>query len=321
MAQHLAVAERVQSAATRHLIHRPRSAGHFLLDSRSTEEERFALAGGMPDDHPLFNDGLGQMHDSQLFVEIARNVGAFIGRRYFRFPLDRFCRLDSIEFALSPAAWRVSDDPAAHLAMDIYAAPAPAVTGGSGGLRLRGTMEIDGVAACTGHADLGFVTPDGHGHHRPAGRPWSGGRAPAYDLAPADPYAVGRCDPRNVVVTTPAPTDDGLSTQLLVDAGHPVFFPDGGGSVPGLLLVEAIRQSSMLTAARTHGFSPLHTCVTRAAVRFRGDAALDLPLTCTTRTAPAGGDLAGTPSARIRATIEQLGRVVAEAEVTLTHAV
>ncbi|MEK8108285.1 AfsA-related hotdog domain-containing protein [Micromonospora sp. M12] len=86
--------------------------------------ERFTLAGDMPYDHPLFNDGLGQVHDSLLFVEIVRHVGAFISRRYFRVPLDRRCRFDSVEFALStPAAWRVSKSPA-HMAVDLHASPA-----------------------------------------------------------------------------------------------------------------------------------------------------------------------------------------------------
>jgi hypothetical protein len=205
--------------------------------------------------------------------------------------------------------------------MDIYAAPTAMLRGVPGGLRLRGMMEIDGIASCTGSADLGFLTPDVHRRHRMVSRPWPVARGLGYGPPPADPHTVGRCDPRNVVVSTPVGTDDELSTELLVDSGHPVFFPGSSEFVPGILLVEAIRQTSMLTATRTRGFSALHTCVTRASVRFQGNAALDLPLTCTARADPVGGDLDGKPSARIRSKIEQVDRVVAEAEVTLTHAI
>jgi hypothetical protein len=182
-------------------------------------------------------------------------------------------------------------------------------------------MEVDGIASCTGHADLGFPAPDGHRQHRLVSRPWAGARGLGNRPPAADPHTVGRCDPRNVVVSTPVGSDDALCTELLVDSGHPVFFPGSSEFVPGILLVEAIRQTSMLIAARTRGFSALHTCVTRASVRFRGDAALDLPLTCTAHADPVGGDPDGKPSARIRSTIEQLDQVVAEAEITLTHAI
>jgi len=320
MAQDLAVGDRVGSTATRHLIHRPKSTVHFLLDSRCTQEERFALAGDMPSDHPLFNDGLGQVHDPLMFVEIARHVGAFIGRRYFRVPLDRDCRFNSIEFALTtPAAWRVGESHA-HMAMDIYAAPAPTINGIQG-LRLRGMMEIDGIAGCTGHADLSFLTPDVHRHRRTASRPWAGARDLGYGRTPADPQTVGRRDARNVVVSAPVGTDDALSTQLLVDSQHPLFFPESSEVVPAILLVEAIRQTSMLTASRTRGFSALHTCVTHASVHFPGNAALDAPLTCTAEAHPIAGSSEENSSARIRLKIDQLDRVVAEAEVTLAHAI
>jgi hypothetical protein len=112
-----------------------------------------------------------------------------------------------------------------------------------------------------------------------------------------------------------------VTTDLLIDSGHPVFFPASGDFVPGLLLIEAVRQTSLLTATRALGFSALHTSVTRASVRFRGDAALDQPLTCTARVEPAGAGPDGRPSARIRSTIDHLDRIVAQAELTLTHAV
>jgi hypothetical protein len=128
---------------------------------------------------------------------------------------------------------------------------------------------------------------------------------------------VGRCDPRNVVVSTPVATDGALSTTLLVDSEHPVFFTEPGEFVPGLLLVEAIRQTSLLAAARTCGFSALRTQITSAGVQFRADAALGPPLTCTARADPVEVAGAAAPAARVHATIEQLAGIVAEAEVTL----
>jgi hypothetical protein len=321
------VGERVGSIVTRHLIHRPKSAAHFLLDPRSTEEERFALAGDMPGDHRLFNDGLGQVRDPLVFVEIAGQVGTFIGQRYFRVPLDRSCRFDRIELTLTaPAAWRVGDGPG-HMSMDIHAAPAATVGTTPGGLRLCGTMEIDGRASCTGHAELRFVVPDGHRRRGVVSRLRTEAHGLGRDTPPAEPHTVGRCDPRNVVVSEPAGTDDALSARLLVDPEDPMFFashrefPSHPDDVPAILLVEAVRQTSMLAATRTHRFSALHTSVTHASLVFRGSAALDVPLTCTARADPGGGSLDEKRTARVLSTVHQLDRVVVEADLTLTHAI
>ncbi|MDG4809538.1 AfsA-related hotdog domain-containing protein [Micromonospora sp. WMMD1120] len=313
MARHLTVAERVRPAATRHLIHRPRSAVQAAPEYGVSREERFALAGDMPYDHPLFNDGLGHVHDVQLFVETVRQVGTFVGGRYFRVPLDRRCRFESVEFALTtPAAWRVRENPS-HMAVDLHASALSVTSGIPGGLRLRGTMEIDGTAGCTGHADLRFLAPSGP--RRPAPTRWSSPTTGRHGPPPVDPHTVGRCDPRNVVVSAPARTDDTLRTELLVDPGHPVFFAESGEFVPGTLLIEAIRQTALLAATRIRGYDASRTHVVRASVRFPRDAALGLPLTCAARVDP--GDDA--PSTSIRSSVTQLGSVVAEAELTVAH--
>ncbi|MFI5933934.1 AfsA-related hotdog domain-containing protein [Actinoplanes sp. NPDC051494] len=314
MTHQLMAGERPTPLATRHLIHRPRPAIH-------STEERFTLAGEMPSGHPLFNDGPGEVHDPLLFVAVARQVGEFVGRRYLRVPLDRRYRFTGVAFTMTaPGAWRIGAG-TAPMTMDIRVAPAAPCGGIPGTLCLNATMEIDGTAAGTGRADLAMRAPDAYDRHRSPVPSWSGTRP-----APADPHAVGRSDPRNVVVSRPDGTGDTLRTELLIadllDHGaHPVFVAEPGGPVPAILLVEAVRQTSMLLATRTRGFGAPHTCVTRASVRFPADATLDLPLTCTAEVVGGGPGPDGKPAAHLRATVAQLGSVVAEAEVTLTHAV
>ncbi|MEK8108286.1 AfsA-related hotdog domain-containing protein [Micromonospora sp. M12] len=98
-----------------------------------------------------------------------------------------------------------------------------------------------------------------------------------------------------------------------------MFFAEHSEFVPGILLVEAIRQTSLLAVQRTHGYDARRTHVTRASVRFPADATLDLPSTCTAQAVPHDGDLDEGPTTRIRTEVRQLDRVVAEAELTLTH--
>jgi hypothetical protein len=185
-------------------------------------------------------------------------------------------------------------------------------------LRLGGTLQLDGTEGCTGSAELVFVTPTVARNHRAksrlaalAGAPVAVGPRPG--TRPADPSLVGRCTPDNVVVSEPVREASTLTTTVLVDPSHPVFFKEAADSVPGLLLVEALRQSALLAVA-TDGAPPCPTTLTRLSVHLRGHAELDLPLTCTARTEPGGIDATGRRLTRIRLTLHQAGRTTAQAE-------
>ncbi|MBM2623742.1 hypothetical protein JIG36_50460 [Actinoplanes sp. LDG1-06] len=318
MEQQLTDAERIASAASSHLIHRPRAAGNDPHDPARPAGERFALAGLMPHNHPLLSDGPARVHDPQLFVQLTRQVGTFIGRRWFRVPRNRSARLDRLEFTLTaPDAWRTGDGPAT-MAMDLDVAPTATSNGTAEHLRLRATMEIDGVACGTGLAGLAFL---GAPPHRAGRRSRAGTHDSGRRPGRAAPSAVGRHDPRNVVVSTPEGTGGTLTTELVADPGNLVFFPERTGLVPDLLLVEAIRQTSLLTANRDCGFRALHTWITRASVRLPGTARLDLPSTCTARVVPGDDDPGRDAVVRVSTTIHQLDDVVAEAEVSLSAVV
>ncbi|MGW6704453.1 AfsA-related hotdog domain-containing protein [Streptomyces sp. NPDC054956] len=312
------------TAVTRRLVHLPKNPTGLGPALPEPDGERFLLAGELPDGHSLFHDGSGG-HDTQLFVEIFRQLGLSLGYRYFRVPAERACLFVGLDWTVAdPAVWR-GRGPGAHLALDVRATPTTTAAGGvPRGLRLAGTLSIDGAPGCTGSAEVLFLPPTVARSHRATSRLAAvRGDAPRPAAAArplADPGAVGRSDPGDVVVSAPVIRDGASTTAIVVDPGHPVFFLDGADSVPGLLLVEALRQSAVLAAGRHHGFRPAETALTEMAVRFRGFAELDLPLSCTAVAGPVRRDAAGRACAPIRLTVSQLGHVTAEAEITAARA-
>ncbi|AWZ04262.1 MULTISPECIES: AfsA-related hotdog domain-containing protein [unclassified Streptomyces] len=312
------------TAVTRRLVHLPKEPWLPGRGAPEPDGERFALSGELPDAPSLFRDGAGG-HDTQLFVEIFRQLGLSLGYRYFRVPAERACLFVGLDWAVAdPAVWR-RRGPGAHLAVDVRATPTTTTPGGAPrGLRLAAALRIDGEPGCTGSAEVLFLPPAVARDHRATSRLAAVSADAPRPYGPprplAEPGSVGRTDPADVVVRAPVTRGESSTTALVIDPGHPVFFLDGADSVPGLLLVEALRQSAVLAAGRSHGFRPELTALTALAVRFRGFAELDLPLSCTAVAGPVRPDAAGRASAPIRLTVSQLGKVTAEAEITAARA-
>lgn len=271
---------------TRHLIHCPPSWDHYLLDAPSIGDEHFVLTGELPRRHPLFNDGPAHFHDLQVTTETIREIGEFVGHRYFGVPADRpglFYRftLDLTELR----AWRTADpDPGAgpdrrsRMTAHIKATPANLINGVPRGLDFDIEVGIDDIPCGRGTAGLVFLMPVLHRKHvaylRQAVR-----AVPEMDDAPdtpprpVSPAEVGRSAPGNVVVGEPSGTPDRLSTWVLGQGVSPVF-AGTDGQVSGLHLLEALRQTSLLAAGAATGWGPPAACCP--------------PSTCTSAATPSG---------------------------------
>lgn len=220
------------------------------------------------------------------------------------------------------------------MAVDLRVAPTKSVHRVPRGVRLSGALEVGGALGCTGSAELVCLAPGVARNHRASARlatlaareaPYPAGPPPR----PVAPGEVGRGDPANVVVSEPVPGPgpvsvrgaDGLTTVLVVDPAHPVFFAEATDSVPGLLLVEAVRQTALLAAGRVAGLDVRRTVLTGLALRFRGFAELDLPVECTAvpweEPGERSGSIVGSELQVVRSslTLTQAGRVVVEADV------
>jgi hypothetical protein len=193
------------------------------------------------------------------------------------------------------------------------------------GLTFGVEVRIDDVPACAGSAGLVFLTPALHRNHvehsRRALR-----AAPELDDAPdgagwpVDPAEIGRRAPGNVVVCEPAVSAQGrLTTWVLTRGDNPALAPSADGQVSGLLLLEALRQTSILTAGRASGVDADRAVVAGWDVHFRGYAQAGLPLRCVAVPGPLERDAEGRPAVPVTLTVTQHRRAVAEARTSVVQ--
>ncbi|MQS14914.1 hypothetical protein F7Q99_22285 [Streptomyces kaniharaensis] len=316
---------RAHDSGTRHLVHCPPSWENYLLDAPSLGDEHFTLTGELPGRHPLFNDGPGIFHDVQTVTESVREVGEFVGHRYFGVPADRTGLFHSFALTLTDLApWRVVPGTRPRLSTEIRATPANVVNGVPRGLDFQLLARVDGTPCATGSAGLVFLMPKLYGnlraHNRRAVRatPELDDR-PSGPVLAADPAAVGRASAANVVVARPEPDSrDRLSTWVLTrDVG--AVFAAGDERLPGLHLLESLRQASLLAAGRSRGLTASRCVLASLEVRFRSEAEAALPLRCLATAEPVGRDAHGRPSVPVTVTLTQCRRTVAEARTVVVQ--
>ncbi|MER6313897.1 AfsA-related hotdog domain-containing protein [Streptomyces sp. NPDC001581] len=315
------------TAGTQHLIHRPPTRAYYALDAPSLGEEHFTLVGATPVTHPLFNDGPGHFHDLQIATETVREIGEFVGHRYFGVPDDRpglFYRF-TLDFT-DLSAWRTDAGAAGPvpLATHITARPANVVAEVPRGLDFHLQVTIDGRPCATGAAGLVFLMPKLYRKHVEHSRQALQAApelddAPDGPLRPADSAEAGRYAPENIVISEPTDVSRGrLSTWLLSTRVSPVFTGEDG-QYSGLHLMEALRQTSLLASGRAHGLNPARSTLGACQVHFRGPAERDLPLRCVAVAGPLERDDEGRPTVPVTLTLTQRRRAVAEARTSVVQ--
>ncbi|MEU6866337.1 AfsA-related hotdog domain-containing protein [Streptomyces sp. NPDC046876] len=316
--------------AVRHLIHCPPSWDRYLLEAPGSSEEHFVLAGELPTAHPLFNDGPGHLHDPQLLTDTLREIGEFVGHQYFGVPLDRPGLFHRFALDLTDTApWRTATAPAPHpgraarLLTRLAVRPTHSLAGVPRGLEFRLEAAIDDVVCATGSAGLVFLMPALHRSHVAQSRralraaPADG---PSYEESawPVAAAEVGRRSEANVVVREDLgePAAPGrLSTWIVPQPGSPLFAGPDRGSLSALLLLEGMRQSALLAAARSGAVDVDRAVLGSIDVRLTGYAADDLPLHCTVLS----GEGAHGREREAALTVTQNGRPVADARARVVQ--
>jgi len=304
------------AAAVRHLVHLPRSWLHPVAAAPDVEEE-FVLAGELADGLGPFGERAGRHHDLRAAAEMVREAGEFIGHTHFGVPAARvgvFYRFDLRADDVTP--WRVRSSPA-PLDLHLRVRPDKVVDGVPRVLEFAIAPRIDDVPCGSGSASVVFLAPTVHRAHRErsvaalaaaADAAGAARGAPAGRVAPAD---VGRPHAGDVLLHRPATPGPG---QLAVDVALPP------STVPAhALLLEAVRQTALLTAWRAYALKPAHSTLGALRVHFRGYADPELPMRCTAVWDRLGKDADGRRLTPVTLSLIQAERAVLEATASVVE--
>lgn len=260
---------RFDRTVDRALVHRASVAEVFLTDLAATGDDAFDLAAQLPRRHAFYRP-IGGRYDTLLLAEVLRQSVIAVAHSFYDVPPASKFTMQALGLRVPrwPHGLNVGESPAElHVRFDArqveYRGPEVA------GLTAQLTFVRDGQVIATGSGDTKIFDATGYERLRWRGAgPRTVGTPPR--VTPVAPGSVGVLDPADVVLGD-APGAD--SWRLRVDPSHPVLFDHGCDHVPGMLLLEGIRQAVRLASddpsASLESFD----------ARFQRFAELDEPVT------------------------------------------
>lgn len=244
----------------------------FVTDHARIGPDEFALAVRVAHDHPLWSDQRALWHDPVAMTEAFRQAFVVVRHEYLGVPrgtpsavqqitlavpeLDAF-RADGATPLQGVIKVRVTEtDATFDIAGDFITGSAPAMTLSFGSILFprESYQEIRAYQRSRRAVDAGA----------------------APDAKPVDPESVGRRDRGNVVIGSAVRPN---RFPLLVDRTHPSFFDRDYDHIPASLLIEAMRQSALLSSAEA-GLRAGEAALTRAELDFGIFVEIDVPAEC-----------------------------------------
>ncbi|MGW0604810.1 ScbA/BarX family gamma-butyrolactone biosynthesis protein [Streptomyces sp. NPDC002640] len=248
------------------LVHKTRSAEVLLTGLRSEGEDAFVVSAHWPEAHGCYATGPTAL-DPLLLVETVRQSLPLLCHSAYGVPLGHRLLWDTFGYELTPEAL-LPRDRAGRLELRVTCLESVRRGSRVSALTLlisvvQGTRRL---AECT--TRLTVQSPVVYQRLRAGyGNPDTVTALPAAPAAAVAPSALGRTRCRDVVL---GPLG-GRDWRLRVDTTHPLFFDHPLDHAPGLLLLEAVRQTALVLPSER----PLS--VTAVETSFRRYVELDAP--------------------------------------------
>ncbi len=296
------------------LAHRRALGEVFVADSNQVGDARYDLAIQIPRAHSLWFDRQARYHDPMSAAEAARQSAFVVVHRYMNVPQGAPFTLRALQLKVEDLGAYVDDERTpleGVLHMRLTTGTGDPETVGS--MSFAGELELDSRLAMTFNGDIVFLPRDDYAALRTfQRRRKSLPNDPPPRVAPLEPHLVGRMDPRNVVIGTPADRAPS-SYPIVIDRRHPSFFDHSYDHVPGPLMVEACRQASTISAVRNGVLGSPIAAVTVCDASFTDFAEFEAIVECSVEqveATPTGGAAAAVG-------VYQLGKQLAEGAIEL----
>ncbi|MFJ5680520.1 ScbA/BarX family gamma-butyrolactone biosynthesis protein [Streptomyces sp. NPDC093097] len=288
----------------RQLVHRSANSEVFLTQSRPLGGDSFAIAAQWPRSHSFFVRARDRRYDPMLVAETLRQAGLLIAHREFGVPLGRRFLMHTLRYEISERGLRIGDAPAAVTGKvtchEIKRRRTTVV-----GMRLVVDFFCDGQYLGWGETAFECVSPTVYARLRVRDLQCAWSASAGEPLpAPVASSLVGR-DRDDDVVLSPSERPD--AWYLCVDRRHPVLFDHPVDHLPGMAVLEGLRQAAQLVVG--DGSATPLTCATE----FRGYVEFDRPCLISARVT----DTSTGQRPVVQATAEQDGQEAVTAKLLM----
>ncbi|GDY29626.1 AfsA-related hotdog domain-containing protein [Gandjariella thermophila] len=316
-------------AIARRTVHKAGIEEVMVTDSASLSTEEFLVAAELPTAHSYYSDTTTPALRFELMplLEACRQAGYAVIHRHLGLPTDRRFIIRGYQMHLCPEILFAARPRPIRVSINCRVERSWERAGRVAGMHLGYSMSTpDGEPIGTARVALYWVGPAQWAQMRAESRARQGmpdeiGAAPVWGT-PVPARSVGRDCDRNVVLADVDCRDGRFAAGVVVNPGNHGMFEHEQDHVPGMVLMEAARQSAMVAVAEAVGLPPEALSVAGIDAQFTAMAELDLPLriTASARTATSGGAPVGTVTAEIRqgdvrifrASVDVAGATVAE---------
>ncbi|TGB14479.1 AfsA-related hotdog domain-containing protein [Streptomyces sp. MZ04] len=245
----------------------------FVTDHARVGGDEFAIAIRVAPDHPLWSDQRAGGHDPAAVIEAFRQVFVVVRHEYLGVPRGTPTAVQQLTLAVPELhAFRGDGTKPLRGVIKVRAEQA------DDKLDMEGEFVVGSVRAMTLSFGSILLPRDSYHELREYQRSRraaaaSGGEPEAQPIAPE---LVGRHDQSNVVI---GPALRRHRYPLVVDRSHPSFFDRAYDHVPATLLIEAMRQSALRSAAEA-GLRTGEAALTGAELDFGMYVETDVPAAC-----------------------------------------
>jgi len=223
-----------EGTVPRQLVHRHSGAEVLLTGWQRESAESFAVRARLPRGHSFYADTDGR-HDPLLLAEAVRQAGLLVSHAELGVPFGYHFMMHSLSVECDPDGLRPGPEPT-DLLLRLTCHDLRRRGARLAGMAYHAHLYRSGTPIGIGKARFDCLAPAVYARLRALPQ------LPAHLPAPPLPAAlVGRERPGDVVLS---PTADEYTWELRVDQTHPVLFDHAVDHVPGMLLIEAMRQAA-----------------------------------------------------------------------------
>ncbi|MEU6556294.1 ScbA/BarX family gamma-butyrolactone biosynthesis protein [Streptomyces sp. NPDC046915] len=228
---------------TRQYVHKTAASEVLLTGLSPTGADRYHITARWPSEHPFYGPQSG-FHDPLLIAESVRQTVPLLSHVAYGVPFGHRQTWSSFRYEVDPVALTFTGADA-HIDMRTTCSEVIRRGGRLSSLRMQVDLFIDGRPL--GVAESRFCSLPPAVYRRLRGPYADTAQAARHTLPLAPPMAparVARTHPADVVLS---PTPSPLRTQLRTDLSHPILFDHPVDHAPGMLLLEAARQTAHAT--------------------------------------------------------------------------